>query len=228
MPQPASPNATSYGPATGLQAEKSASTRARILQASVECLIDLGYSGFTTVEVVERAGVSRGAMLHHYPSKADILSATMEFLHLKRLASLRDGVRRFSADVDVVDAAVSLFWAMVRDPHYAAMQELKVAARTDPELRGKLSPISDRYELELRRSAGELFSGYVREGAPLAEMEDVAAHMFEGLGMARNLKEDDSFAESTLRFFKALIRELLLAPAVAAEHTEGINISASD
>lgn len=199
-------------PSRGVQAEKSASTRSRILDATIECLIELGYARTTTVEVAERAGVSRGAMLHHYPSKSELLYAAMEDLHHKRMSDLREAVSRFDVADDVVEVAVNLFWEMVKHPYFYAMQELTVAARTDAELRETLLPLAHRFEREIFRATRELFSGYTRPGTPFEEMRDVARFMFDGLGMGRVLHEDDAFAERALTFFKRLLKDLLVEP----------------
>ena len=55
------------------QAERTASTRAALLAATVDSLVERGYRGTTTSDVARRAGVSYGALLHHYPTKADVL-----------------------------------------------------------------------------------------------------------------------------------------------------------
>ena len=59
-------------------AERSAATRVRLLDATIDCLIELGWSGTSTTEVVRRAGVSRGAQVHHYPTKEDLVYDQME------------------------------------------------------------------------------------------------------------------------------------------------------
>src|SRR5215211_3876125 len=74
-------------------AERSHSTRTRLMVATVECLAELGWSGTTTTVVAERAGVSRGAQLHHYPTKAALVVAAIE-----HLATLRRDEMRRSAD----------------------------------------------------------------------------------------------------------------------------------
>lgn len=205
----------------GLQAEKSASMRARILESAIEGLVEVGYSSLTTVEIAERAGVSRGAMLHHYKSKADILSATMEYLHEKRIEELRRSLSRLDEELDVVDAAVNLLWGMVKHPHFYAMQELTVAARTDPELRETLLPLAKRFEQEIFHVNEEIFRGYVRRGSPFEAMRDLARFVFEGLGTWRILHEDDQFAEQTLAMMKELIRAHLLDPAKSGRRSEG-------
>ena len=67
------------------QAQKSAMTRDRILDAAINCFVELGYTNVTTAKVASSAGVSRGAMLHHFPSKTELIQAAVEYLHDKLL-----------------------------------------------------------------------------------------------------------------------------------------------
>ncbi len=205
---PDSPEESRRGP----QAEKSAGTRSRILDATINCLIELGYSRTTTVEVSDRAGVSRGAMLHHYPSKAELLYAAMDDLHQRRMEALMIEVAKFGDADDVVEVAVNLFWELTKHPYYYAIQELTNAARTERELRQTLLPLARRFEDELFRVTGELFSDYVKPGTPFEEMRDIARFFFDGLAMGRVLHQDDAFADRSLDFFKQLLRDLLVEP----------------
>src|SRR5258708_20737288 len=74
---------------TGWQAQKSASTRTLIIEAAIKCLVDLGYARTTTTVIAQRAGLSRAAMLHHFPSKMGILRAPAAYPHAKRLRPFR-------------------------------------------------------------------------------------------------------------------------------------------
>ena len=74
---------------TSWQAQKSAATRKLIIEAAIQCFVDLGYGRTTTMRIAEAAGLSRGAMLHHFPSKIDIVKAAVKELHAKRLKAFR-------------------------------------------------------------------------------------------------------------------------------------------
>src|ERR1700722_15910523 len=84
----------------GWQAQKSASTRTQIIEAAVKCLVDLGYARTTTAVIAEKAGLSRGAMLHHFPSKMDIVRAAFDSLHANRLRAFRKAMARKPAGVN--------------------------------------------------------------------------------------------------------------------------------
>src|SRR5512132_1726013 len=71
------------------QQERSRATQQRLLEATVECLVEHGWSGATTTVIAERAGVSRGAQLHHYPTRAALVLAAVEHLAERRAAEIR-------------------------------------------------------------------------------------------------------------------------------------------
>jgi AcrR family transcriptional regulator len=82
----------------GWQAQKSASTRLQIVESALRCVVDLGYSCTTTTVIADKAGLSRGAMLHHFPSKIDIVRAAVEHLHAKRLKAFRRAIDKLPRD----------------------------------------------------------------------------------------------------------------------------------
>src|SRR5579871_5026542 len=96
--------------------ERGIATRSALLEAALECLVELGYGATTTTEVANRAGVSRGAQLHHFPTKAELLSAAVESLFERRNAEFREAFAHFEPGVDRTDAAIDLLWSMFQGP----------------------------------------------------------------------------------------------------------------
>jgi AcrR family transcriptional regulator len=140
------------------QEERSAETRARLLDAATECLVELGYARMTTTEVADRAGVSRGAQLHHFPTKEELVLAAVEHVFARRLHEFREAFARLPAQVDHAGAAIDLLWKMIgADPFYAWL-ELAVAGRTDPTLGRRVRALGSRTEVEVERTFRELFA----------------------------------------------------------------------
>src|SRR5437899_5969622 len=93
------------------QEERSAATRAKLLDATIACLVDLEYSATTTTVIAERAGVSRGAQLHHFPTKADLVAAAVAHLSHRIGEELQDEAARLPVGKDRPAAAVDLLWS---------------------------------------------------------------------------------------------------------------------
>jgi AcrR family transcriptional regulator len=117
------------------QPERVEAMRGRLLDATIDCLAERGYSGFSTNDVVRRAGVSRGALAHHFPAKADLVAAAADRLIELRAAEFRQRFEAITPRRRTFARALDVLWTFFDDPSFAALLELLVAARTDPELR---------------------------------------------------------------------------------------------
>jgi len=117
------------------QQERTAETREALLDATIDCLAEVGYAGTTTRLVAERAGVSRGAQTHHYPTKTELVTAAIGHLFDRQAAHFREAFTAQPPGERTLDHAVDILWGIVSGPAYAAVLEVTVAGRTDPELR---------------------------------------------------------------------------------------------
>lgn len=131
------------------QQQKSAETRLRILEATVSCLVEKGYSGLSTLEVTQRAGVSRGAMHHHFSSRMVLVAAVIEYTFYVRMERFLEdyfAAIRGREEASVAEVATICYWDSVQTPEYAAYLELAVAARTDRELDRHFAPAAARFD----------------------------------------------------------------------------------
>lgn len=123
------------------QEQRRTATRAKLLDATVECLVERGFAATTVAEIQERTGLARGTLLHHFPTKVDLLVAAMSHVATRRAERFVAEVERLPASQDRLDAVVDLAWRDLNSPTFFAALELWVAARTDPELREALVPV---------------------------------------------------------------------------------------
>ena len=173
------------------QQERSRATQARLLEATVDCLVERGWSGTTTTVVAERAGVSRGAQLHHYPTKAALVIAAVEHLAERRADELRrEAAALPRPGAERLDQVVDLLAAAFTGPLFVAALELWVAARTDAELRAALVPLENRLGREMHRLTVELLGADERRPG-VREAVQATLDLMRGLGVA-NLLTDDS------------------------------------
>ncbi len=134
------------------QAERSAATRATLLDATIDCLIEEGYASTTTNAVAVRAGLSRGAHLHHFQTRTALVGAAVEQLAHRWLGELREATRGLPDGPDRTLAGLDLLWAHYASPHYQGAMDLWTDARSDDELREQLIEVErmlDRETLEL-------------------------------------------------------------------------------
>ncbi|MGH9111456.1 MAG: TetR/AcrR family transcriptional regulator [Acidimicrobiales bacterium] len=149
------------------QAERSARTRVALLEATIESLAEVGYARTSTTEIVRRAGVSRGAQVHHYPTKADLVVAAVEHLFSRQEQAFVEQFTSLPAGERSLDRAIELLWSIFTGAAYPAALELVVAARTDDDLRVVVQAVGTRFERTVSGLFAELFPNYA--GRPFAD-----------------------------------------------------------
>lgn len=170
------------------QAERTAAMRLRLMEATVEALVELGWAGTTTTVVSRRAGVSRGAQLHHFPSKQDLVVAAVAHLTDRR----REDMRRAAADLPTdgrTRAVLDILGAQFTSPVFFAALELWVAARTDPDLRDSVAPLERRIGRETHAYALELL-GVDEDAGDNRRLVQATLDLLRGLGLANSLSDD--------------------------------------
>lgn len=208
-PTSASPTA---GQPLGWQARKSASTRRQIIEAALRCFSEVGYFRTTTAVIASDAGLSRGAMLHHFPTRADVVRAAVEHLHAKRLRAFRKAVESLPTGGDRLHGALEAFWEQANRPMYAVFLELSVAARTDPELAAILEPAEAAFERELRRTSIELFPEWRDLGENFDLGFDLLVSVMDGCAVSFLKRRDRAPKRRILRYLEARLDELARPP----------------
>jgi AcrR family transcriptional regulator len=171
------------------QQERSEATRARLMDAAVECLVERGWSGTTTTVVAERAGVSRGAQLHHYPSRADLVLAAVQHLGAARFTEARERAARLPAGPGRTAAVLDMLARLHTGPLFRAMLEVWVAARTDDALRAAVVPLEAEIGRETHRLTVELLGAdESRPGVRAAVQQTL--DLVRGLGISALLTDD--------------------------------------
>ena len=124
------------------QAERRAATRTALLDAAIDCLVQDGYASTTTRAIAERAGVTPGALQHHFRSKTELLSEALRRVTIKFAEELlADGPPDAPSLRTRCERILDRMWQVHRGRFFQAAMELSVAARTDPELRVTLAEL---------------------------------------------------------------------------------------
>lgn len=200
--------------ALGWQAQKSASTRTQITEAAIKCFVEYGYSRTTTTLIAEKAGLSRGAMLHHFPSRLAVVRAAVEHLHSKRLRAFRKAVSKTTPEGDHVRQSVEAYWAHVRHPMFVAFFELAVAARSEKELASILRPAQEAFEREWYDAAVDMFPEWRGRGEQFDLALDLARYVLEGMAISFLTHKETERDQRVLAYLDEKIRELAGLPKV--------------
>ncbi len=181
------------------QQERREDTRARLLAATIDCLVDHGYAGTTTQRVQDRAGLSRGALLHHFATKEQLLVAAVTHVADAQIRAVRDEAATGAA------TETELLHHVMSGPLFLAGLELWQAARTEPALRAALVPAERRVGAAVRTLLDELFP---RSRERRIEVDGLLA-LYRGLALTSVLRPD---ADVDRRILELWADRVLRAP----------------
>lgn len=195
--------------------ERAAQTQNDLLEATVDCLHRFGYGATTTHKVADMAGLSRGAMNHHYPSKAHLMAAVTSYAYAKQcdyreaeLAKLPEGMPRFMRLLD-------LAWETAQSPYAAAVNEIRVASRSDAPLQAVITPLT----MDIAAHYGRFLGRYVKAAglksdAEMRGLTQTWAMALRALASDRATHPDPQFVDSVLSSLRAM-RDAVVARQLA-------------
>ena len=123
------------------QAERREQTKTALLDATIDCLVEIGYARTSVQEICARAGVSKGAVQHHFSAKAELMAAAVVHLTTKLKGQLAESMALLPGGPDGIPAAIDMLWEGYSGALSTAVTELWVAARTDADLRAAIRPV---------------------------------------------------------------------------------------
>lgn len=187
-----------------------ARTRETLLNATIRCLVNYGYADTTTQRIQDEAGVSRGALLHHFGSKSELLVAAIHYIADMRMAHVTDVIGDLGDDPNGLRRMVEAVREAMAGPLFQAALELWTASRTNEELRAALVPAERRLGAAVR----EVFNAHVGIDDPQqarVAFESLMA-LVRGLEVTRNLRDDRTVDDLVLQDWIARVEQLRDAP----------------
>ena len=195
LPDRKAPPARLRGP----HAQRTAAMRLRLIGSAIECLHELGYSASTTIEILKRAHVSRGALLHHFPTKVDLMLETASHIvalqtawYDEQLAQIEDPVERFVAITPIT-------WQALKRPEGMAFLEILMATRSDSDLRDRFPPVARAIEIVQQRGMWMLAKGAgVTDRDAVRALTDTFLATMRGLSIQLLFAADDDTVERAM------------------------------
>jgi AcrR family transcriptional regulator len=190
--------------------ERSRTTRRRLVEAAVDCIAELGWHGTTVAVIAERAGVSRGAAQHHFPTREELVAAAVEHVGEVQILVLRERANELPSGPSRTERVVDMLLNLYVGTLFQAALHLWVAASTDEALRRTLVPLEARVGREAHRVAVELLD--VDESHPgVREMVQATLDLARGLGLANLLTDDTNRRKQIVQQWTRMVE-----PAVRA------------
>jgi AcrR family transcriptional regulator len=215
--------ATSGQAGARTQVERSDTTRALILNAAVECLVADGYERTTTVSVQARAGVSRGRLLHQFPSRSALLVAAAQYLVSNHIADMEHWIgrsdNRHVDDGERCDRATELLWATFDEPYFWAAMELWHAARTDADLRAELLATERQLSRAISHVVASMYGPILSSHPDFDELWQVLFTSMRGVALTYALRPRDHPTDPHLSMWKRLARVTLLGDRMSCKNS---------
>jgi AcrR family transcriptional regulator len=198
----------------GKQALKSANTKEVFFKAAMECYVKLGYALTTTTTVAEKAKLSRGAMVHHFPSKKILVKESIDFINKKRIELFKKDINKYTKQFEVADQVgdgLDVYFNLLHSKYFVAYFELRMAARTDKYLADILLTADTEFEsvwMDLIKMAFPEWNS--KNNDSLRFIMDVVQVMLEGLTLINFSTNSDNRTKQVLLYAKSCAREMFV------------------
>jgi AcrR family transcriptional regulator len=211
-------------PARRTQGQRRASSHALILDAAVKALVDGGYAGTTTVVIQKLAGVSRGRLLHHFPSRDALLVSAAHHLAAARINEMEQwfeiGPADGGPDEDRIDRAVAMLWRTFSQPYFWAAMELWTVARTNHDLRLELAAAEKRLGRAIQHVVATMFGPVHSSHPAFPEVRELLFTSMRGVAMTYAIDERDPDTDPHLVMWQRAARHLLDAPIATTKSSQ--------
>jgi AcrR family transcriptional regulator len=186
---------------------KSLRTRARILECAMALFAEVGVVAATNPLIAERAGLTRGAMLYHFPSRDSLVAAAADHIQAARARALTEAAQQAPVGADLAEHAIDAYWSLLHTRPFIAFAELEAAARTDPMVARVIAPAQAAFD-EAR--ASEQFSRILQAGVGprFQASRDLARFMLEGLWRAKLTYDEETRVANLLAVVKRVTHML--------------------
>lgn len=191
------------------QEMRSAETRRKLILATLESLEDIGYQRTTTLEIARRAGISRGAQVHHFPAKADLVVASAEHLLEEATAEIRELAESVKCGGMTLEGFVDHLWEKFSGRLFFITMEYVNEARHNPRLRENLLPVVRRFHGALDEIWCEFFHETSLTSSQVETILNLTLCLLRGMGVQSVLRDEPRYYQQLLRAWKELLSRII-------------------
>lgn len=190
------------------QAQRTQETTSSLLEATLSCIKDKGLMNTSTTEVAQRANVSRGALLHHFPTKEILMAEALRSLLLQEAQEAERTANSVVEDLLTIDQFIDFVWERFSGDLYMVSMEFVNAARTDARIKAALVPVAQEFNDAYARIWEKIAGRSLDPKTQRRQKVEITAIMCLARGMATQTiwrDEPDLFRE-TIDYWKELLK----------------------
>lgn len=186
---------------------KSRRTRVQILETAMRLFAEVGYFRAGNASIAEACGLTRGAMLYHFPTREELVTAAAWHIHAAREAAFEAEAKKLKPGQDALDGAIDAYWRLLTSVPFAAFLALERAARLEEEVARAIRPAQEAFD---RAAMGRATPGFIMAGndARFQASRDLARFALDGLHRATLTYESEARVENLLNVIKRAVHML--------------------
>jgi AcrR family transcriptional regulator len=186
---------------------KSRRTRIQILDTAMKLFAENGYDRAGNAAIAEACGLTRGAMLYHFPTREDLVEAAAWHIHRARVAAFEIEAGKLKPGQDALDGAIDAYWRLLSSEPFSAFLALERAARQDEDVERAIKPAQEAFD---RAAMGRATPGFILAGsdARFQASRDLARFALDGLHRAALTYDQEARVDHMLTVIKRAVHML--------------------
>jgi AcrR family transcriptional regulator len=191
------------------QAERSEETRTRILKAASALIRQRGYARFRTAEVAEQAGLSRGAQLHHFPTKDTLVVATLEFVFDQAQAVSRKRASSVDRPRDLIEAVIEDAREFFFSEHFMVAIDIVLSTSTNKSVRKQILEISRKARRPVETAWTEALAASGVSGPLASDIVALTLSLVRGMALRTLWDNDPKWFDELFSLWRKMIKVFL-------------------
>lgn len=191
------------------QQQRREETIARLLDASIDTIVEVGYARASAAVIARRAKVSDGALFRHFPTMSDFMAATAHEVMRRQLSLFSKRVAEIPPGQPALEAALTILRDVTANTTNTVMYELLIAARTDEKLRATLQDVLREYATNIFETARSLPGAEQFSEETVAALAAILTNTFDGAAIVRAVLPQPELEDARIELLTSLLRGAL-------------------
>jgi AcrR family transcriptional regulator len=191
------------------QAERSEETRTRILKAAASLIRKRGYARFRTAEVAEAAGLSRGAQLHHFPTKDSLVVATLEYVFDQAQAVSRKRASTVNQPRDLIESVIADAREFFFSEHFMVAIDIVLSTSTNQSVRKQILDISRKARRPVETAWAEALAANGVSGELASDIVALTLSLVRGMALRTLWDNDPKWFDELFSLWRKMITVFL-------------------
>ena len=191
------------------QEMRSARMQTKIMIATLDCIYEIGLHKTSTIKVSKKAGVSRGALLHHFPNKEVLISSAVTYLLETEITDIRKVADAYAHKEMTIDDFIDNLWNRFSGRLFMITMDFLSVARTDDKLRDAISPTSLKFHASLNEIWTQFFTPLGVDEEQVKVLLNATISLLRGMGVQTIIRDDKEYYDGMISVWKLTLHGIL-------------------